>query len=50
MVLTRAALGKLDKEEIISLDEEIHDKLFETISQLRNQVSELAKTLSRMEN
>ena len=50
MVLTRAALGKLDKEEIISLHEEIHDKLFETISQLRNQVSELAKTLFRMEN
>ena len=50
MVLARAALEKKEKEEIISLHVESHDKLSETITQLTNQVSELAKILSRMEN
>ena len=50
MFSTRATLEKMDQEEIISLFLKSHEKLFERIIQLTNQVCELAKTLSRMEN
>lgn len=50
MFSTRATLEKMDQEEIISLFLESHDKLSEKIIQLTNQVCELAKTLSRIEN
>ena len=50
MFSTRATLEKMDQEETISLFLESHDKLSEKIIQLTNQVCELAKTLSRIEN
>lgn len=48
MVLTRAALRKMDKEEMILLHKESHGKSSEIIAQLRNQFSELTKILSMM--
>ena len=40
----------MDKAELISLHREGHDKLSETIFQLTNQVSALAKKLSKTEH
>lgn len=47
--LTRTSLDKVDKEEIILLYMETNEKLSDTFTQLTNQIIELVKTLSRME-
>ena len=50
MVLTRAALEKLNKEELISLFAENDDKLNSNMANLTNQLAEVNKTLDRMES
>ena len=50
MVLTRAALEKLNKEELISLFAENDDKLNSNMANLTNQLAEVNKTLERMES
>ena len=49
MVLTRAALEKLNKKESISLFAENDDKLNSNIANLTNQLAEVNKTLERIE-
>ena len=50
MVLTRAALAKLNKEELILFFLENDDKLNSSIANLTNQLAEVNKTLARMES
>ena len=50
MVLTRAALEKLNKEELISLFVENDDKLNSNMANHTNQLAEVNKTLERMES
>ena len=50
MVLTRAALEKLNEEELISLSVENDDKLNSNVANLTNQLAEVNKTLERMES
>ena len=50
MVLARAALEKLNKEELISLFAENDDKLNSNMANLTNQLAEVNKTLERMES
>ena len=50
MVLTRAALEKLNKEELISLFFENVNKLNINMANLINQLAEVNKTLQRMES
>ena len=50
MVLTRAALEKLNKEELISLFAENDDKLNSNMANLTNQLAKVKKTLERMES
>ena len=50
MVLTRAALAKLNKEELILFFLENDDKLNSNIANLTNQLAEVNKTLARMES
>ena len=50
MVLTRAALEKLHKEELIWLFVENNDKLNSNMTNLTNQLAEVNKTLERMES
>ena len=50
MVLTRAALDKLSKEELISLFIENDDKLNSNMANFTNQLAEVNKTLERMES
>ena len=50
MVLTRAALEKLNKEELISLFAENDDKLNSNMANLTNQLAEVNKILERMES
>ena len=50
MVLTRAALAKLNKEELILFILENDDKLNSNIANLTNQLAEVNKTLARMES
>ena len=49
MVRTRAALEKLNKEELTSLFIENDDKLKSNIANLTNQLADVNKTLERME-
>ena len=49
MVLTRAALEKLNKEELTSLFIENDDKLKSNMANLTNQLADVNKTLERME-
>ena len=50
MVLTRAALEKLNKEQLIYLFAENDDKLNSNIANLTNQLGELNKTFEKMES
>ena len=50
IVLTRDALEKLNKEELLSLFVENDDKLTSSMANLTNQLAEVNKTLSRMES
>ena len=50
MVVTRAALEKLNKEELISPFVQNDDKLNSNIANLTNQLAEVNKTLERMES
>ena len=50
MVLTRAALEKLNKEELTSLFIENDDKLKSNMANLTNQLADVNKTLERIES
>ena len=50
MVLTRATLEKLGKEELISMFLEKYKKLNNIVTQLTNQLGQVVKTLKRMES
>ena len=50
MVLTRTALEKLNKEELISLFIENDDKLNSNITILKKQLAEVNETSERMES
>ena len=50
MVLTRAALEKLNKEELISFFVENDNKLSGNMANLTNKLAEFNKTLERMES
>ena len=49
MVLTRATLEKLGKEELISMFLENYEKLNDNVTQLTNQLAQIDKILKRME-
>lgn len=50
MVLTRAALAKLNKEELILLFVENDDKINSSIANLTHQLAVVNKTLARVES
>ena len=50
MVLTRAALEKMNKEDVIALFVEMQDKLSTNVNQLSTTVTEMNKILERMES
>ena len=50
MVLSRATLKKLGKEELISMFLENYEKLNDNVTQLTNQLAQVDKTLRKMES
>ena len=50
MVLSRATLKKLGKEELISMFLENYEKLNDNVTQLTDQLAQVDKTLRKMES
>ena len=50
MVLSRATLKKLGKEELISMFLENYEKLNDNVTQLTNQLAQVDKTFRKMES